>query len=361
MTNQPRSILIVRLSAIGDVIHALPLLEVLRANFPEARIGWLVEELSAQLLRGHPDLDELYVIPKKRWRGQYHKKYWSEIRPFFREIREAGWDAAVDVQGIFKSGLAAWRSGAGIRAGFAGENSREANGLFINRRTRPAASDIHVVQQNVRVLEGLGIDVPDTPPAALLPVSEQEQASIRNQLGDLGWNQEPLLGLNAGAGFPSKQWAPERYAELARRISEDYHLRPLVLWGPKEEELRDVMARDLKDLGAIVAPDTNLRELAALIGQCRLLISGDTGPAQMAGPLGVPVLTIFGATDARRNSPWDGGRGTSFTVQREDLWCVPCKKRRCPLEGEQFMACLRGLHPDFVYNEAREWLDALSS
>ncbi len=357
MSREIKSILIVRLSAIGDVIHTLPMLDLLRTEFPDARIGWLVEELSSPLLANHPAIDRVYTIPKKRWRGKYLKKFNSEIRPFFREIKNDKWDVAIDMQGITKSGFAAKASGAKLRVGFAGKNSREINALFVNRRIKTQSDDIHVVQQNIRLVEGLGIAVPETLPKGSLHFTDQELEAMRLGLRETGWRDEKLLAINPGAGFPSKRWPAEYFAELGRLLSEKTSMRPIILWGPGEEDLRDRIAKELEKIEPIVAPKTSVREMAVLISLCSMLIGADTGPSQMAGALSVPVLTLFGGTTGDRNRPWDAGDGSSLYITRSELDCIGCWERRCPLKGDAHMACMNGLLPERVFQEALPWLE----
>ncbi|MBI5154947.1 glycosyltransferase family 9 protein [Candidatus Poribacteria bacterium] len=352
--NPPRSVLIVRLSAIGDVIHALPVLDALRRTLPDARLGWIVEELSAPLLESHPQLDRLYVIPKKRWRANFWRLFSSEIRPFFRAVREDGWDAAVDLQGLTKSGLVAWASGARVRAGFAGKESREINRLFTHRRTFPPAEARHVVQRNLSLLRGLGIEAPPDS-RGTLGLREDEREAMRNKLVACGWTRgEPLLALNPGAGWESKRWAPGNFAAVGQRVHAETGLRPLILWGPGEEAMRDEIAGLLAKSGTpfLSAPPTRVRELAVLISLSSLFIGGDTGPTHLAAMLDVPVVSIFGASDGHRNRPWPIAGGPM--LQRDELECVPCWKTKCPLEGERFMACLRGVEVERVVAAAMD-------
>ncbi len=340
-------------------MHALPFLEEVRRQLPNAKIGWVAEELGATLLENNPALDKLYVIPKKKWRGNYHRLFFSDIRPFFKKIYNDGWGATVDLQGITKSGVVSRSVGAAVRVGFSGKNSREINRLFNNRRIEPAISDIHVVEQNLRLLEGLGLVFPEKMPRGEIAFREQETSEIKEMLYEAGWEDEPLIGVNPGAGFPSKLWPVEHYAHLAERISLKYGVRPLIFWGPGEEEYRDTLLESLKSLGAFTHPMTTVRQMACMIKSCRMLMGGDTGPSQLAGLVGVPVLTVFGSTPPERNQPWTGDlRGKDdLSIQRRDLECCPCWNRRCPLEGKDFMACLNGLNADTVYAEAEPWIE----
>lgn len=357
MPSTPSSILIVRLSAIGDVVHALPMLDALRTAAPGARIGWIVEELAAPLLEGHPHLDRVYTLPRRKWRGRYRQAFRREILPYFSEVRRDGWDATLDLGGLMKSALVAWASGAGTRIGFAGENSREASGMLNNVRIFPRPSDVHVVQQNLRLLEGLGFSVPEIPPRGTMGLREEELIGARAMLEQAGWQGEPLVAVNAGGGFPSKLWPAIHYARLTELICRDHGYRPLILWGPREEPLRDELLQRLAPHRPIAAPPTSIRESVAVTACVSLFVGGDTGPSQIAGPLGVPAIVIFGSTTAARNHPWPGqDRTRVITVQRTDLPCIPCWERRCPLKGDAHMACLAGMGGDDVYTKIRPWL-----
>lgn len=350
----PSSVLIVRLSAIGDVIHALPVLTALRQALPKARLGWVVEELSAPLLENHPYLDRLYVIPKKRWKKNFARLYFPEIRPFFREIRREGWEAALDIHGLTKSGLVARACGARIRVGYGDEDGREINKWFTNLKVTPSPAAKHVVERNLCLLEGLGID-PVMDAVGTMGLRAEEKDAMRALLRDAGRDgSAPLLALNPGAGWASKRWAPEKFAATGAALAESDGLVPLVLWGPGEEAARDVIAAALAERGVphVVAPPTRIRELAVLISLCSLFIGGDTGPTHLAGMLGVPTVSIFGASDGERNRPWP--RESGPMIQRTELPCVPCWKTVCPLEGVDRMACLRFLEVETVVAAARE-------
>ncbi|MCB2154558.1 glycosyltransferase family 9 protein [bacterium] len=351
---KPNSVLIVRLSAIGDVIHSLPVLDVLRRELPDARIGWIVEELSAPLLQNHPQLDELYVIPKKRWRGNFWKMFFPEIRPFFRQVKADGWEVALDLHGLTKSGLVAWASGAPIRIGYGDEDGREINKLFTNRKVKPSPEIKHVVARNLALLEGLGI-TPPADAAGKLGILEEEREQMRARLEEAGWTRgERIAALNPGAGWSSKRWEPVRFAETGALLAKDPGLRPLILWGPREEPMRDEIANRLKQSGVepIIAPQTRIRDLAVLISLCDLFIGGDTGPTHTAGLLDVPVVSIFGASDSHRNRPWPIKSGPA--LQREDFDCVPCWKTKCPLVGDEILKCLHGIEASRVAEAARE-------
>lgn len=343
-----RSVLIVRLSAIGDVIHALPVLAALREGLPAAKIGWIVEEVSAPLLEGHPHLDKLYRIPRRRWRGKSLLQNWNkEVRPYFREVAAEGWDVTLDLQGLTKSALAAYGSGAKSRIGFGGADGREFSTMLNNIHVPADSRPMHVVEKNLSLLHGLGLK-PSMQTAGLVHVLQEEIESMRGKLRELGWGGEPLMGMNPGAGWVTKRWPPAEFGELARFIHARDGLRPLIVWGPGEEELAGQMRDAMAGLNPIMAPRTTLRELSALTALLRLFVGGDTGPTHLAAALGIPTLSIFGASDPHRNRPWPPSPNALIS-SRHDLACVPCWKTKCPLSGDEHLGCLRGLTANRVF------------
>lgn len=354
---EPQSILIVRLSAIGDVVHVLPCLHALRARFPKAHIGWLVEELSASLLRGHPEIDDLYVIPKKRWRTAPMRTWLSGEKPaFYRRLRAAGWDVAIDFQGLTKSGIPALLAGASLRIGYGDRDGRELNKLFTNRRVVPAPSRPHVIQRNMALLEPLGIA--DAPIEWRFPDFSEERARVDAALAHQGIAPgQPFIALYPGAGWQTKRWPTSHFAELARQLAAapdpPGNAKPMpvvVVWGPGEEDLRDgiLTQADLPSERMMAAPPTDLRELAALLGRARLAIGGDTGPIHLAAALDVPVVGIYGGSDPLRNGPW-GNAPT--TLLSDSAACTVCWRKTC--NWSPCIECLDTISPSRVARHAR--------
>jgi heptosyltransferase-1 len=364
-------ILIVRLSAIGDVIHALPVLHALRVAKPQAFIGWAVEEPSAELLRGHPELNFLHVIPKRRWRRVSLRSAREEMIPFFRELRSKRYEIAIDVQGLTKSGLVAWLSGARQRIGFGDKDGRELNKIFTNRKVVPLPALSHVIERNLSLLQSclpdrqvLGIGSGDElagtagPPARagiefVLPLTEEHGRFAEDFLQRQGI--EKPVALNPGAGWVTKRWQLERFGQLAVRIRKELKRDVLVCWGPGEEGMAQEVARLAERDGAKVflAPPTGLLQLGALLKRCAAFVGGDTAPTHLAAAVGTPVVSFFGASDARRNAPWGAQKSA---IQKTHLPCVPCWKTKCPLSGEDYLRCMKEISVEDIFNALVQYL-----
>ena len=346
-------ILIVRLSAIGDVVHVLPSLHALRRAFPGARIDWLVEELSSPLLEGHPEIDHLYVFQKK-WRRRFLSHFFPDIRPFFKTIRHVGYDWAVDFQGLTKSGLAARFSGARKVAGFGDKDGRELNKLFTSVKIRPGSS-LHIVERNLALLQALGVHQPEI--RFPFPDFQTEKKNLQTMFRELlsGKPIPDYAAVNPGAGWPTKRLPLPTLAELCANLYKDKNLEIVITWGPGEEKLARKLQKIIEEKHgtARIAPPTNLRQLAALISGAGLFIGGDTGPTHIAAAMGVPTLSFFGASDARRNRPYGSH---CITIQNEDIPCVPCWKTSCPLQGKLYLQCLTSITPGRLERAAEKLL-----
>jgi lipopolysaccharide heptosyltransferase I len=326
----PRKLLIVRLSALGDVVHVLPALDALRRGLPEAHIAWLVEERAASLLEGHPQLDRVHVLP----RGRAVAALLRERRPiaaaaalsgFFGALRRERFDAAIDFHGNLRSGLATLLSGARRRIGFARGFCKEGSHVFTNEHVRPPGRRIHKVEKNLALVRALGLGTEAARARLAIPPAARRRAD--ELLGGLG--RGALVGLHPGVSkFGAfKQWPPARYAAVARALAERGLARALVTWGPGERELAaEVVA--LAPGAALLAPETgSILELAALYERCAAVLGCDTGPVHLAAALGVPVVGLYGPKDPRVYAPW-GGAGPADTIWKE-VHCSPCTLRWC--------------------------------
>ncbi|MEX0979374.1 MAG: glycosyltransferase family 9 protein [Pirellulales bacterium] len=286
-------ILIVRLSAIGDVMHGLPVLNALRDALPRAFISWIVEGAGGKLLAGHKALDELIVI-RRKW-----LKSPSTVLDVRRRLRGLRLDLAVDLQGLTKSSVAAWLSGARRRIGFDGRDGRELSRWLNNERIVPTRT--HVVDRNLELLAALGVtkpvvrfDLEDSPTDVR---TAREILAARHLL-------ERFAVINPGAGWPSKLWPASRFASVARYLGRRHSLGSLVVWaGDQERAWAEQIVAGSAGF-ARLAPATTLRELAAVARQAMLFVSSDTGPLHLAAAVGTPCVGLFGPMPGERNGPY---------------------------------------------------------
>jgi heptosyltransferase-1 len=288
----PTAILIVRLGALGDIIHAIPAAAALRAAYPDARIDWLVDAKHAEILELVTCVDRLLVLEKPTFRA------WVNAT---RVLRAGRHDIALDFQGLMKSAVLARASGARRVLGFSIWHLREKSARpFYSESVDVAAGlsgERHVMHKNLRLLERLGI----TNPPIEFPL-----ARVASPARDVIAEQSagaPYALINPGAAWPNKRWDAERFGELAGFLREVRGLVPFVLWGPAEAPLAQAVV-DASAGAALLAPPTRLADLVEICRGASVMVSGDTGPLHIAAAVGTPIVSIFGPTDPSRNGPW---------------------------------------------------------
>jgi len=281
---RPR-ILIVRLSAIGDCVHTLPVLCALRQAYPRAYLAWATQGGGAKLITGHECLDQLIKVergwlksPRAAWRLR-------------RELRRERFDVALDVQGLTKSAAVAWLSGAPCRIGLDRRHSREASTWFHTVRVAPRRR--HVVERYLEILRPLGIESPEI--RFDMPLDGAACANLFGQLAQLGICR-PFAVINPGAGWDSKLWPATRYARVAAALGRKFDLPSVVVWAGDRELAwaREIAAGS--EGHACVAPSTSLKELVELCRAANLFVGSDTGPLHIAAAVGAPCVAIYGPT-----------------------------------------------------------------
>ncbi len=285
--------LIVRLSALGDVVHTLPVAAALRREFPDSVIDWVVDERSAPLLDLVPVLDRVVVL---RTRSRPAVRALTECR---RTLRQRAYDIALDVQGLGKSALVARLSGAARVVGFTTPFLRERWARwFYSERADPGGPK-HVVERNLGLLTAVGVEAPawafplETPPS---DAPARTRARLRLDGGRFAL-------LNPNAAWPSKCWPAERFGAVASWLRRTRDMPSAVLWGPGDEARAEAVAA-ASDGAAVVAPPTGLPDLVALVRAAAVMVSGDTGPLHVAAAVGTPVVGLYGPSDPARNGPW---------------------------------------------------------
>ena len=346
----PEGLLVVRLGAMGDIIHTLPAVAALRNAFPETRIGWVVEDrwvellcardspISGQRTPVRPLIDFVHTVDTKAWRKSLHSRETQrQIANVRREIRNCKYEIAVDFQGALKSAAIARLSGAGTTFGMA--NPREAPArIFYTYRV--ATTGPHVIEQYHSLAEGVaGQKLAVT--RIELPRDDNAEGTIAKKLSEIGEN---FVLINPGAGWGAKQWPAELYGEVASELAKT-GLAPLINFGPGEKELG--LAVESASDGAALLISCSIAELIALTRRAKLFIGGDTGPMHLAAALGVPVVAIFGPTDPARNGPY----GTRSRVLRNQASRTSLSHTNQPDPG------LLQITPNEVVTAARRLLE----
>lgn len=320
-------VLIVKVSALGDVIHTLPVLDYLRQVVPGIEIDWVVEEGNREVLEGHPLLRRLHIVKTKVWRKHpFAAATRREIGALRAAFREASYDIAFDLQGNFKSGLIAWLSGAERRYGFDAEGVRESlNLLFTTNQVPLRRQDYHVSTRSLRVVSvpfgkdyagmGIGTDIYTTP---------DDDAAAEALLATLADGFVFLF--HNGTTWRTKLWHEEGWIELGRQVAARYADASIVLsWGNEEErKAAETIATGIGG-AARVLPKLTVKGLCALIKKVDLVVGGDTGPVHLAAAVGTPTVSFYRSTDGQRNGP----RGDSHVLVQSPLPCRACLRKEC--------------------------------
>jgi heptosyltransferase-1 len=286
------NILLVRLGALGDIVHTIPAAAALREAFPDARIDWVVEAKHREILDLVAGIDRIIVVRAST------PAAWLEVT---RELRRVSYDVALDFQGLMKSAVFARASGARRVIGFSIWHLREKSARpFYSETGHPSGAygddEGHIVQKNLWLLRSVGV----TSDRVVLPLAHVESAAARRVGAEIAG---PFALINPGAAWPNKRWPPERFGEVATFLRDVRGLASVVLWGPGEEALARAVV-DGSSGAARLAPATRIADLLALSRAAALMVSGDTGPLHIAAAAGTPIVALFGPTDPVRNGPW---------------------------------------------------------
>lgn len=347
----PKKILIIRLSAIGDVVRTLPSLHLLRKRFSDSWIAWAVEEKAASILEGHEALDEIILVPRKTWsRSLKNPLHWfsviHHIFQFLRSLKERDFDTVIDFHSSLKSGLLSWCTRAKSRVGYTAPFCREFNFLFNNVRVPQREKRISRMERNFTLLGYFKIEAKD--PYANIYLPSEDKTYIDDFL-----KREKLSDKNKIIIFPGaskkqayKKWGSENYAALSNLLLQD-DVAIILAWGPGEREECERIGSSTNGT-VFLSPPTSLKHLTELIKRCQLYIGGDTAAMHLSCAVGTPCLVIYGPTDPVISSPW----GKKYRiVHDETVDCSPCRKRRCRKRD-----CFLNITPELVYQEAQEMM-----
>lgn len=297
MLNGVPRILIIRLSAIGDVVRVLPALHALRDLYPTAQIDWIVEPKSAAIVEGHPALDQVLLFERT-------DSFMEAARAFqavSRTVRQNKYDIVLDFHGILKSGLLMKASRAKKRLGFAPPRSQEMSHLFANERVDLPSQRMNRIEENLALARALGAKLHSLDVVIEVPHDAEDDVDV--YLEDAFHADKRLVLVHAPVERPEKQWPLDHYARLCDMLAADGRFEVLLTWGPGQLEVAQTVAQ-MSRRKPLIAPETpDLKHFAALAARAGLFVGGDTGPMHIASAMGTPVAAIFGGTDPAKHGP----------------------------------------------------------
>jgi len=343
----PDSILIVKLSAIGDVVHSIPVLEVLKKNFPHTCIDWLIEEDASGVIEGHPAIDRVIVSYRKLWlkrifKGRARGAAFREILLFSKKMRSRKYDLVIDLHGLFKSGILTGLSRGRRKIGMSG--ATEGGWLFYNERPVPVDYNQHAIDRYLKITEYLNCQS-DNSWKGHIPVSAPDRKLIDHILDTDNSIKRPLIAINPMARWKTKLWEPARFAALADRFRDDLSCEVVFTGSMHDREIIEDISKMMKKRPINLAGKTSLKELAYLFTRCAALVTTDTGPMHIAAAMGCRVAALFGPTAPRRTGPYGGGH----RVIRTGIDCSPCFKKSC-----KHMTCMKDITVESVLEGTKE-------
>jgi lipopolysaccharide heptosyltransferase I len=342
-TLSPQRVCLIKPSAVGDIVNALPVLSALRQRWPEAWIAWVVNQSFRGLLDGHPALDE--VIAYDRRGAKLTPAGVARLSGFLQQLASGRFDLAVDLQGLLRSGIMALATGARVRVGLS--DAREGAARFYTHQVPSpgARGTVHAVDRLLRLAEVFGADV--RKPRFVVPCAAEDRAWAREAVRDV---PRPRLMLNLGASWKTKRWPPHQFAVIARRAHEARRAG-LIAIGSAEDSPRVAELRGCLDPIAVLdlCGRTTLRQVAALALESDLVLSNDSGPLHLARAAGARVVGLYTCTSPQLHGPY--GRD-AVTIQ-SNIWCAGSYVKTCAR-----LDCMQELTPDRVWPSVLSQLDA---
>lgn len=324
-------ILIVKLSAIGDVVHTLPALNAIRHCYPGAHIDWLVEEAAADLIIGHRALDQVFIAQRKTWLSDFKTadrgRLISEIARFIQTLRSRRYDMVFDFQFSLKGALWIAMTRARRKIGFGpGLEHQEHSHLVLNERIPAVSMEVHALERGLQMLKAVGIEAPQV--SYQLPITPEHIRQAERLLMAHGISsQRPFVAVNPMAKWETKLWEIDKFAKLVDIIQDKFKLPVVFTGGPEDRAYIDTIRKQMKTAAPNLAGRTSLLSLAALLQQAQLMVTTDTGPMHIAAAVDTPTIAVFGPTAPWRTGPY----GQQHQVIVAHTACAPCFKRTCPL------------------------------
>ncbi len=318
MSGSFKNILITKPSSLGDIVLALPALRALRMSFPEAKISWLIRPEFAELIENHPHLNEIITFDRKLLgKAWFHRGAFGALMSLIRKLRRNKFDVIFDFQGLFRTASLAWLSGCKTRFGMA--NAREFATIFYTHKVPQSIECIHMVDYYLKIIRAAGAS--DFGVEFVFPQNPGADESVGRLLESHGV-QDNYAVLISGSAHQDKCWPPERFAQLADKISSQYNLSIVATGSASEAGIVEKIKEKANVTIASLAGQTSLSQLVALLKRATLVVSNDTGPGHVAAALGVPLVMMFGRANPIRLEPYKrkhcvsaiepDGRGTAI-------------------------------------------------
>jgi lipopolysaccharide heptosyltransferase I len=327
-----RRVVLIKPSALGDIVQTLPVLTALRRRYPQAHITWLVNRNYEGLLRGHPDLDEVLPFDRGATRHGLWKATTGYAR-FLRDFRARRFDLVIDLQGLLRSGLFTAASAAPRRVGLS--SAREGAVWFYTDVVRVADfKAIHAVDRYWLVAEALGAGGPIE---FRLPIREAERVWVDEVIGDC---PRPWLAFGVGSRWVTKRWPPEHFAELARRAQAHFGGTVIFVGGTDETELAQSTGQMLASPWRNLSGRTTLPQLTALLARADVMVANDTGPLHLAAALGRPIVAPYTCTKVALNGPY----GQAVRAVETRVYCAGSYVKTCPR-----LDCMAELTPERLW------------
>jgi len=346
--------LIIKPSSMGDVVQALPVLTALKEAHPAAHVSWLVARPFAGILEGHPRLDDVLLFDRRRFgRFTLSVTVAAEFLAFLKDLRRRRFTTVIDLQGLFRSGLLAMASGAPTRVGF--REAREGAPLFYTDEVSTGRREMHAVDRYLAAARRMGLGMPQA--TDHLPVSAEARGAARRLLAGQGLGPgEPFVVVCAHARWLTKQWPPDRFAQVLDRMRSQTAARAVLIGSAEAVANGRAVAQAMTEPPIDLTNRTTLKELVAVIAEARAMVTNDSGPMHVAAAVGTPVVAIFGPTNPRRTGPY----GPGHRVLGGRAACSPCYRRQCLYgSGTAALLCLTNVTPEAVTEQLLEaWRQA---
>lgn len=330
MSQQPKSILIIKPGAIGDLLHISPALRALKERLPDAQVDIMVGSRATKCLFEHnPHICRVLHFDRK---GEHRG-----LRAFaklWHEVRSGNYDLVINFQ---RSNFKVWLL---VLAAFPCR-------VLVYHKTR--RKGVHAVVNHLETLAPLGIDAKEANLNLELYFSEDEKQFASEQISLAGLDGKPLIALNLGASNRIKCWEPQSFAHLGDRLAREIGAGIILVGGPDENDLAELVmaAAQVKPINMV--GKTSLTQLGAVLHRCKLLVSGDTGPLHLATAVGTRVIGLFGAIDPKRTGPVGSGH---IVISHPEISCVPCNDKKC--HHTPYLECMTQITVDEVAVAAKK-------